>query len=186
MHALDCSVICYLHLLSWFICNFLYFFSQSFLKYVTPRKIMKNMVLVFAVIILSSELCHNTCCVGESALMSCVEAPLDGWRKELYAYLQYGYPLVLGRRTSVPWCALDSCIAMQCHSTKAIDVLIICILFFSISFSLMRVLNVNCRDKYRPGKWAKTSVPISWNREECLTIPMLEITALVSVGNMLS
>lgn len=37
----------------------LYFYSQSFSKYVTPRKTMKSMALVFVVIILFLESCHN-------------------------------------------------------------------------------------------------------------------------------
>ncbi|XP_074842411.1 actin-related protein 3B isoform X6 [Carettochelys insculpta] len=45
--------------------------STSFSKYVTPRRTMKNMALVFVVIILSLESCHNTCLVEIMSRISC-------------------------------------------------------------------------------------------------------------------
>uniref|UniRef100_A0A8C3TFZ4 Actin-related protein 3 n=1 Tax=Chelydra serpentina TaxID=8475 RepID=A0A8C3TFZ4_CHESE len=44
---------------------------KSFSKFVTPRRTMKNMALVFVVIILSLELCHNTCLMEVMGQISC-------------------------------------------------------------------------------------------------------------------
>ncbi|XP_050796388.1 actin-related protein 3B isoform X8 [Gopherus flavomarginatus] len=45
--------------------------STSFSKYVTPRRTMKNMALVFVIIILSLESCHNTCLMEVTGNISC-------------------------------------------------------------------------------------------------------------------
>ncbi|XP_030405930.1 actin-related protein 3B isoform X3 [Gopherus evgoodei] len=45
--------------------------STSFSKYVTPRRTMKNMALVFVIIILSLESCHNTCLMEVTGQISC-------------------------------------------------------------------------------------------------------------------
>ncbi|XP_053877146.1 actin-related protein 3B isoform X4 [Malaclemys terrapin pileata] len=45
--------------------------STSFSKYVTPRRTMKNMALVFVVIILSLESCHSTCLMEVMGQISC-------------------------------------------------------------------------------------------------------------------
>ncbi|CAM5113016.1 unnamed protein product [Natator depressus] len=45
--------------------------QQSFSKYATPRRTMKNMALVFVVRILSLESCHNTCLMKVMGQISC-------------------------------------------------------------------------------------------------------------------
>lgn len=49
----------------------LYFYSQSFSKYVTPRRTMKSMALVFVVIIPFLESCHNAHPVEIRSLIPC-------------------------------------------------------------------------------------------------------------------
>lgn len=69
---------CYLFVVFFYLCPYafvggfvLYFYSQSFSKYVTPRRTMKSMGLVFVVIIQFLESCHNAHPMEIRSLIQC-------------------------------------------------------------------------------------------------------------------